>query len=198
MGRLTFLASFWTASDLATASCPLNADWSAVWMPVPEEQPQSLLPSWPSLLSLEPLPEEPPWLWSMSWSVSLSLSAFAFDDTVFDCETSPSSPGLKTRIEMFTFFGFSWTALESARAACLFTASWSAVCTPAWLAEQQSLLLPDAPWLWSTSWSVSLSFSASAFEETLLDWSTSPLSPFDPTRIGRLTFFGCFWTAAAV
>src|SRR5262245_31739388 len=164
MGALTFFASFWTAAEAATASCALAFFWSAVWMPVPEEQPQSLLPSRPSLLqSSWPLLEPEPIVWSMSWSVSLSLSAFAFDDTSFDWVTSPLSPLLPTRIGLLTFLASFCSADENAAAACRFRFFWSAV----WIASPpfprpQWSPLPD-PIDWSTSWSLSLSFSAVAF-----------------------------------
>jgi hypothetical protein len=47
--------------------------------------------------------------------VRFALTAVAFDDATFDCETDPPSPGLRTRTEMFWFDGFS--CFVAARAA---------------------------------------------------------------------------------
>ena len=40
-----------------------------------------------------------------------------------DCETSPSSPGLSTRIDDALFDGFTWTAVASASASWSFDAA---------------------------------------------------------------------------
>ena len=48
----------------------------------------------------------------------------------FDCETSPSLPGLSTRIEDAVLDGFTWTAVASASALWLFVALWPAICVP--------------------------------------------------------------------
>ena len=75
----------------------------------------------------------------------------------FDCVTSPSSPGLSTRIDDAVFDGFTWTAVASASASWLFVAFWPAICV---YSEPLLGYLPSAfspsidgaeapPWLWS-------------------------------------------------
>ena len=50
--------------------------------------------------------------------VDAELPAVAVDETVFACDTEPSSPGLSTRIDTFVFDGWSCVAVEIAPAPC--------------------------------------------------------------------------------
>ena len=60
--------------------------------------------------------------WSIDWSVLLPFNAADSAVASFDCVTSPSSPGLSTRIEVAELLGLIWTAFASASAFCLFSA----------------------------------------------------------------------------
>jgi hypothetical protein len=60
----------------------------------------------------------PPWAWSAVCFVTFRLPASAFEEVSFVCVTSPSSPGLRIRTEMFSFDGFSWTVAAAAAASC--------------------------------------------------------------------------------
>ena len=73
-------------------------------------------------------PEPPPACdWSVSWCVSLSFAAIAPAVAEFDWVTSPSEPGLRTRIENASFDGAICFAVASASAFCSFSASWPAI-----------------------------------------------------------------------
>ena len=48
----------------------------------------------------EPLP-----VWELPWLVVAELLASADEEASFDCETAPSSPGLRTRTETFELLG---------------------------------------------------------------------------------------------
>src|SRR3954454_25318324 len=50
--------------------------------------------------------------------------AVADEAAVFVCETSPSSPGLRTRIEMFVLLGSICAAPDAAPACCAVVADW--------------------------------------------------------------------------
>src|SRR5262249_19421598 len=52
-------------------------------------------------------PPEPPPLWELACEVAAVFEASAVEVALFDCETLPSSPGLRTRTEMFELLG--WT-----------------------------------------------------------------------------------------
>jgi hypothetical protein len=64
--------------------------------------------------------EEPPWLCSIDWSVLLAFCPDAIAVVLFDCETSPSLPGLRTRIDEAVLDGFNCTAVASASASWWF------------------------------------------------------------------------------
>src|SRR4029079_9266636 len=91
IGAFSLDAPNWNAAAPASASCRLHAPWPATCR------------------------YEPPWPppvcdWSIDASVLLAFSAAATAVVLFDCETSPSLPGLSTRIDSLLFDGFSWTA----------------------------------------------------------------------------------------
>jgi hypothetical protein len=65
-----------------------------------------------------------------SWSAEFSFEAVASLSTLFVCETEPSSPGLRTRIETLVLLGCVCAAPDAASAAWSLEADWSAVCTP--------------------------------------------------------------------
>ena len=58
------------------------------------------------------------------------FSAVAFDPTLFDWETSPSSPLLPTRTGVFVLLAPDWKAAESAPADCSLLASWPIAWVP--------------------------------------------------------------------
>ena len=68
------------------------------------------------------------WLCSIDWSVLLAFSPAAIAVVLFDCETFPPLPGLRTRIDDAVLDGFTWTAVASASASWWFEASWPATC----------------------------------------------------------------------
>jgi hypothetical protein len=100
------------------------------------------------------------------------LSAVADERTLFDCDTSPSSPLLSTRTGELSFEAPCWNAPDSAIAACSFFASWPTAC------------VPEPPWACSADWPVRFRFPAPADESTLFDCSTEPPSPLLSTRTG--------------
>src|SRR5262245_22888655 len=67
--------------------------------------------------------------------VAFRLPASAFDDAAFDCETSPSLPGLRTRTLTFSFDGFVCSVAASAAASCSESADCPMTCSPP-LAQQ--------------------------------------------------------------
>ena len=69
-----------------------------------------------------------PWVWSIDCFVSLSFSPAAIAVVLFDWSTSPSSPGLRTRIDPAVFSGLICTAVASASAFCSFLAFCPAIC----------------------------------------------------------------------
>jgi hypothetical protein len=78
-----------TALASASASCLFLASWPAIWV-------------WSE-------PGAPPICdWVVSWLVLLAFAARAPAVVVFDCETAPSLPGLRTRIELAPFVGPAW------------------------------------------------------------------------------------------
>ncbi len=123
----------------------------------------------------------------------------------FDCDTSPSLPGLSTRIDDAEFEGLTWTAAAPALALWSFVAFWPAICVA-------SEPLPDLPypsairgagaavppaWLWSTLCSVALPFSPAAIAVVLFDCETLPPLPGLSTRIDDAVLLGAIWAAAA-
>ena len=52
--------------------------------------------------------------WSADWSVTFAFAAVALELAEFDCLTSPLSPGLRMRTEMFALVGCVWEAPDSA------------------------------------------------------------------------------------
>ena len=70
------------------------------------------------------------------------FSAVAFDPTLFDWETSPSSPLLPTRTGVFVLLAPDWSAAESAPADCSLLASWPMAWTPSDAQPHSPLLLP--------------------------------------------------------
>ena len=74
----------WAANDAAAADWSFLAFCPIACVP-PAAQRQS----------------PPRWSWSAFWPVRLTFSAVAFESTLFDWETSPSSPLLPTRTGVF-------------------------------------------------------------------------------------------------
>ena len=107
----------------------------------------------------------------------------ASDSTLFVCSTEPLSPGLSTRTGMFVLLAPACVASERAFAAWSFEADCPIACVP-----------PSQPheplWVWSADWPVRFAFAAVAFESTVLDCETSPLSPGLSTRTEMFWFPG--------
>ena len=61
-------------------------------------------------------PHDPSCDWVADCVVDAELPEVAFEETVFACDTEPSSPGLSTRIEPAVFEGSICFASESASA----------------------------------------------------------------------------------
>ena len=98
-----------TASASASADCLEDASWPAI------------------CVASEPCPE-PACVWSIDCFVSLPFAATAPAVAEFDWVTSPSLPGLRTRIDRASLLGATCTAFASASADCAFFASWPATC----------------------------------------------------------------------
>jgi hypothetical protein len=60
----------------------------------------------------------------------LRFDAVASESTLFDCETEPSFPGLRTRIETFVLLGLVCAAPAAAPATCPLEADWFTVWLP--------------------------------------------------------------------
>ena len=88
-------------------SCFASAEASALW---------SFSAAWPAIC--EPSEPLPPCFWSTSWSALFSFAEAASAAEVLLCFTSPLSPGLSTRTEMFWFEGFSWVDSACEEASC--------------------------------------------------------------------------------
>ena len=96
-----FSAPFCSAAEAAAASCVLLASWPTACVPPP---PAAACPA--------------------DWPAALAFAAVASDWTLFDCETSPSSPSLPTRTGVVLFYALDCAAAESAAAPCSLLASW--------------------------------------------------------------------------
>src|SRR5919198_911861 len=59
---------------------------------------------------------EPPPVCVLPWVVVAVFVALAVEVALFDCDTAPSFPGLRTRTEMFELLGCTWVADEAAAA----------------------------------------------------------------------------------
>src|SRR5262245_33693387 len=160
---------------MAPAFCSESADWPMTCSP-------PLLPH---------LQDVPPWSCSAFCFVAFELPASAVDDASFDCETSPSSPGLRTRTAMFSFDGFFCSVVESAAASCSESADCPMTCSPP-LPQQ---LLPACSC--SAVCSVPFALPADASEDASLDCDTSPPSPGLSTRTGWLSFDAPCWSVNA-
>ena len=104
--------------------------------------------------------------------VRFRFAAVADESTLFDWSTEPSSPGLRTRTEIFVFFAPACSAFDAAKASCSLSASCPIACKP------------EPPASWSASWLVAFRFAAVASESTLFVCETEPLSPGLSTRTG--------------
>jgi hypothetical protein len=60
----------------------------------------------------------------------LTFSAFAYEETLFDWETSPSSPLLSTRTGVFVLLAPDCSATDRAPAFCVLSASWPMAWVP--------------------------------------------------------------------
>ncbi len=102
------------------------------WQPGRGHAPCSLFASWPiAWMPSEPQPHECPYCdWSASCFVGFAFSAVAFESTLFDWATSPSSPLLSTRTGVFLFDAPGCNAPDSASASCSFLASWPMAWVP--------------------------------------------------------------------
>ena len=79
----------------------------------------------------EPQPHEDPYCdWSASCLVRFAFSAVAYESTLFDWATSPSSPLLSTRTGVLVFDAPDCSAAEAASASCSFLASWPMAWVP--------------------------------------------------------------------
>jgi hypothetical protein len=114
---------------------------------------------------------EPACPWFAPWWARFRFPAAAAEETLFDCSTSPSSPGLWTRTEMFVFFAPDCSALEAAAAVCSLSASCPIACVPVPPAEA-----------WSADCPVPFAFAAVAPEATVFDCDTFPSWPGLCTR----------------
>ena len=90
--RFEFSGCTWVAEERATECCDVSAFCVVDWTP-------------------EPLP-----VWELPCVVGAEFVALAVEDASFDCETAPSSPGLRTRTEMFELLGWSCVADDAAAA----------------------------------------------------------------------------------
>ena len=154
------MAPVWLAFDAAAASCSLSADCPTACVPDPPAE-----------------------LWSAVWPVAFAFAAVALDSTLFDCETEPLSPGLRTRTGMFVLLAPLCVAYDSAFADWLLSASWPIACVPP--------AHPHEPfWVWPADWPVRFAFPAVAFELAVFDCETSPLLPSLRTRTEMFWFAG--------
>jgi hypothetical protein len=168
-----FDAPLCSAAEIASAPCSFFASWPIAWMP-PEPHAQS----------------EPRWAWPAACFVPFRFAASAAEETLFDCETLPASPGLWTRTAMFSFDASFCSAADRAAAVWSDFASCPIAC------------VPEPDWAWFAPWCARFRFPAAAAEETLFDCSTSPSSPGLWTRTEMFEFFApdcsAFDAAAAV
>jgi hypothetical protein len=111
------------------------------------------------------------------------LPAVPVEAAVLACDTSPSFPGLSTRIGTFTWLGLTCEAAESA------IASWSvpAACCDVWI--------PPPPAVWVADCPVVLALPAVADEAAVLDCVTLPSLPGLRTRIEMFVLLGLVWVA---
>jgi hypothetical protein len=126
MGVLLFFACSCDAREPASAAWALLDPCPAIWMPRPEPDPLD-------------------WFCVASCDDEFWFAADASLSTLFVCSTSPSFPGLSTRIDAFLFEASLCTAFEPASAACSFHAPWLAVWMPVAPCGQHApvLLPPD-------------------------------------------------------
>ena len=75
------LGAIWVAEDLASDPCVVSALCVDDWTP------------------------EPPPVWELPCVVAAEFEASADEEAVFDCETAPLSPSLRTRTEIFELLG---------------------------------------------------------------------------------------------
>ncbi len=102
-----FSAPFCSAAEAAAAFCLLSASWPTACVPEP-----------------------PAAACSADWPVALMFAAVASESTLFVCETSPLSPGLRTLTGMFLLLAPDCFAYDSAVAAWLESAFWPVACVP--------------------------------------------------------------------
>src|SRR5207342_1361866 len=116
-------------------------------------------------------------VWPAPCLVPFTFAAVAFEDATLDCETSPSSPGLRTRTEMLLFDGFFCTVPERAAALCSLSADWPISWVP-----------PPPAWFWLADCAVPFRLPAAAFEDATFDCETEPLLPGLRTRTEMFSF----------
>src|SRR5262245_39811067 len=145
------------------------------------------------------------WICVASCFVTFQLIADEFDEATFDCETSPSSPWLKTRVgalllpkdgSLLQVHGCSrpppCSVAASAPAPWWFSDSWPV----AWMPPsdpQQCPRLDALPWVWLPCWSVQSTLPATAFDDAVFDCVTEPPSPWLRTRTGAFSFDAPCW-----
>ena len=155
-----FFAPDWLAPDAAAACCWLSADCPTACVPEPPAE-----------------------FWSAVWPVAFAFAAVALDSTLFDCETEPLFPGLRTRTGMFVLLAPLCVAYDSACADWLLSADCPIACVPP--------AHPHEPfWVWPADWPVRFAFPAVAFELAVFDCETSPPLPGLRTRTEMFWFAG--------
>jgi hypothetical protein len=114
------------------------------------------------------------------------FAAVAADEAEFVCDTFPSLPGLRTRIESVSFDGSTWVVDEPASAACVV----SAACVDDWTPEP----LP----VWEPVWVVEPLFEAPASDAAVFVWVVLPLFPGLSTRTEMFELLGFVCCVAEV
>ncbi len=117
-GTLTFVGAICVVSASAFALCLLSANCPTAWTPARAAVPQPHFAE----------DGAPPCDWSADCSVAFALSATPSAPATFVCVTSPSSPWLPIRTDVFSFDGLICFASASASAYCLLSAN----CPTAW------------------------------------------------------------------
>src|SRR3954453_31739 len=134
----------------------------------------------------------------MSWVVSFLLPANENALELLLWLTSPLSPSLRTRTDLFSLVGWYWVEVADDVASCQFEASWPA----AWIAFESIAHEhgepPEPPWLWSMPCVSSFLLPANDFAVESLLWFTSPLSPPLSTRTEMFSLLGWYWVDVAV
>ena len=115
--------------------------------------------------------------------MAFPFAAVAPDSTLFVCETLPLLPGLRTLTGMFVLLAPCCCAYDRAVAAWLESAFWPVACVP-------PLHPHEPPCVCVADWPVTFAFPAVAFEPTVLDCETLPLSPGLRTRTETFVFVG--------